>query len=451
MRASLDAARPRTWALAIGALALLVRFPLLFGRHAPPPGTDSDFFLGAADSITAGHGFPGRFWTPGYPVFIAALHPLPGRADDAVVVVQHLLGVGVVVLILLASWRWFGRATALIAASLAAVTPVLVLHEHTFLPDFLFGTVVFAGALVLAAALVRDALPVKLLVAAGVLFGIATWVKPAGQFLFAAAPLALVLARCDVRRVARGTAIVTVAMLVVISPWLARNAVRFGFPSMSDQSGATLFHRAFEVSRLPIPLDVRYGPLAAAVARPLRGQPDPGLPTVVARRLVGQLHIDDDDAWPIEQRIALTAIERHPGAYLDDTPGLFASWVGYLDDSSGSHALAAQLDRTHPPFPVAVTRGLFGAGHRALDLWWLLSLHGLVGLLVLVMGSRRSRAAGGALVAVWLAVTLGTVMGHGGQWRYAIQVAPLSWMLGSAGIAAVAGSVWSRARRAQAA
>lgn len=446
-RHRIDAAGARTWALAIGAVALVVRLPFLFGFHAPPPGTDSDFFLGAANSIAAFHGFPGRFWTPGYPIFIAVLHPLPGRADDAVVVVQHLMGVAIVALILLASWRWFGRAPALMASSLAAITPVLVVHEHTYLPDFLFGTVVFAGALLLAEAVVRDAQSMRLLVAAGAVFGVATWVKPAGQFLFAAAPLALVLATRDLRRIARATAVVTLAMLLVMAPWLVRNTIHYGFPSMSDQSGATLFHRAFEVSRLPIPRDVKFGRFAVDVQRPLLGPKHPGFSGVFARRLTRDRGVDSDDAWAIERRLALTAIERHPGAYLDDAPRLVAAWLHHVDQTPGSESLVAELDRTDPPFPRWITTGLFDVGRRALDVWWVLSLGGLAGLLVLVVGNRGGRAAGGALVAVWLSITLGTVMGHGGLWRYAIQVAPLSWMLGSAGLASAVGKVWRNARR----
>ena len=40
-----------------------------------------------------------------------------------------------------------------------------------------------------------------------------------------------------------------------------------------------------------------------------------------------------------------------------------------------------------------------------------------------------------ALIGVWLAVAVGTAMGRGALTRYAIELAPITWILGSAGVA----------------
>jgi hypothetical protein len=53
------------------------------------------------------------------------------------------------------------------------------------------------------------------------------------------------------------------------------------------------------------------------------------------------------------------------------------------------------------------------------------------------VGEERSRRAAGALLSVWLVLTLGTVLTHGELWRYSMQLAPIVWMLGSAGAVAL--------------
>ena len=68
----------------------------------------------------------------------------------------------------------------------------MILHERLLLP---VGMLVFAGALLLAEACARDGDTVRLLVATGLVFGLATWVKPAGQFLFFAAPFTVAVRR----------------------------------------------------------------------------------------------------------------------------------------------------------------------------------------------------------------------------------------------------------------
>jgi hypothetical protein len=79
--------------------------------------------------------------------------------------------------------------------------------------------------------------------------------------------------------------------------------------------------------------------------------------------------------------------------------------------------------------------------------WWILCLSGLALVLVLFTGDRRHRAAAAALISVWLAMALGTVLTHGGLWRYSMQLAPLTLILVSAGGAIVVTSVRDFLRR----
>ena len=252
-------------ALILGTAALLVRLPVIGGPDDPTG--DTFVYLSFADDLWEGRGFDRaeQFYTPGYPALMAAVRPLPGSTEVTLAVLQHLLGAAVVAVIVLATWRWFGRVAAWSAGLLAAFTPLLVISEHFVLPDFVFGVLVLAGALLLAEACTRAPPPLALLALSGVTFGLAAWIKPAGQFLLVAPPLALLFATRSVRPALRGSAVVLLAMVLTVSPWLYRNLAEYDSPLMSNQGGLTLFNRAFEVDRLPFPEDSEYAGLARRV------------------------------------------------------------------------------------------------------------------------------------------------------------------------------------------
>jgi 4-amino-4-deoxy-L-arabinose transferase-like glycosyltransferase len=447
LRGRVASAGAWSWALALAGLALLVRFPFFFGRHTTPPDSDDGFYITLAHRIVHGHGFGDHhFWTPGYPAFEAALDPLPGRVEDAVTVAQHLMGIGMVAAIVLVAWRYFGRAAAITAGVLAALTPVLVVHEHTLLPDFLFGVLLFGGAVALVEATRTEHRRLWLLVLAGVLFGVATWVKPAGEFLFLAAPPALLFASRSVRRTLVGSAVVALAMLVTISPWVVRNTVKFDVVGMSDQGGRVLYSRVFDVQRLPIPTDSDHGRFAADVERRSRA-PFPALrEQEVHAGLIRRFGLNDDTAGSVQQSLALTAIRRHPAAYLAESWRLLKASHRRIQDFDRSEELRAELGRTDPPYPPSITKALWRVARTVTGLWWLLSLNTLAGLLLLVTGPSARRTAAACLWSVWLVVSLGTVMSQGGLWRYSVQLAPITWIIGSAGAWLVVSAIVARVR-----
>ncbi|MEA2349991.1 MAG: hypothetical protein QOG86_932, partial [Thermoleophilaceae bacterium] len=161
----------RRFALLYALLALALRLPFLFGHHEATPGGDSAGYLRMAAGIVAGRGFrDDGYRTPGYPLVLAALDPLPGRTEDAVVAIQHVLGAVLVAAIVMVAWRFFGRAPAVIAGAMAAVTPALVYVEHAILTDFAFAVALLAGAAALAHAVERPG-RLRPLILTGVLFG----------------------------------------------------------------------------------------------------------------------------------------------------------------------------------------------------------------------------------------------------------------------------------------
>jgi hypothetical protein len=48
---------------------------------------------------------------------------------------------------------------------------------------------------------------------------------------------------------------------------------------------------------------------------------------------------------------------------------------------------------------------------------------------------------------VGLSILVGTALAYGNDWRYSVQVAPIAWLLGSAGLVLIVGAVADRLRR----
>jgi 4-amino-4-deoxy-L-arabinose transferase-like glycosyltransferase len=447
---ALSAASLRTWVVAVGALALAVRLPLVATSAGASYSGDTAEYVRFADQLLDGR-FPTTYRMPGYPLFIAALGLLPGSRVAAIVTAQHVIGVALVCLILVAGWRFFGRVTGIVAGLLAALTPVMLGLEHTMEPDFLFGAIVFAGACAMAEALRRPEPSVRWLAAAGAAFAAAAYIKPVGQVLPAAALLALAFSTRSVRATLRGTCVVAGVTALLLIPWVARNEVAYGLPTLSDQGGQTLFKRMFDVDHAPIPTSTADGRLIARIAaekqlrEPRAELNDYAVGALRARGLSGH------EAVALEGRVARTAIAAQPLGYLADTgPHV---WRALTDLNSFSYAdlsgdeNSSSLRPAHRNRLVAVAIDLWFWPVRVLAwAWWILSLGALSALLVLAVAQRGVRAAAGALVAVWLVIALATAVSHGGHRRYSAQLAPEVWLVGTAGAAIVVRGLASRLR-----
>ena len=103
----------------------------------------------------------------------------------------------------------------------------------------------------------------------------------------------------------------------------------------------------------------------------------------------------------------------------------------------------------HLPNPPEYTKSIWDFAGTLGGVWWILSLHMFAGLLVLVAPERRARVIGTAMVAVWLAVALGTALGRGALTRYALELAPLSLVLGSYGAVLVTATLGRALRGAR--
>ena len=414
------------WAAGVGALALATRMPLMLQRHEIVPGGDSTEYALLARTFFD-QGSVSFVRPPGYPLFLALADALPGRLEDVAVIAQLLLGASLSAALVLFAWPLFGRLAAVLAGLLLALTAPFLSVESLLLADALFGLLVTVAAGLVAAAALAEQRRMRWLVGAGVAIACAVYVKPVGHALVLAPLLPLALATRSWRATLLGTGTVVVVVALLTVPWMARNDARYGSFTMSAQSGITLFNRVFERDRLALPTDLAVGRLAE---RFRREHPDRRLSTgVLAELLLGGDTLVEAEAKLRE--VALVAARRDPGAF---AAGTLRSTRESFDDvaaGEGEDAIAAFV--THGPLPRA-TRLALRTAEPLLTVWRLFAAFGLAGLLWLASRSRRTRVAAGAAIGAWCAVAVATAALHGGQFRYAASLAPLTFLLGSAGV-----------------
>src|SRR4051812_42936303 len=134
--------------VAIGLLALVVR--LAFTFRAPPFVTnDSLSYLLPGFDLIHGNGFaPILKRPPLYPLFVGGALGAFGEDLRVVMLVQHLLGVGTVLLTFGIGRLLFGTGVGLLAALLTALSGPVIVTEHYLMSEALFTLFLLAGLLV---------------------------------------------------------------------------------------------------------------------------------------------------------------------------------------------------------------------------------------------------------------------------------------------------------------
>ena len=254
--------------------------------------------------------------TPGYPMFVWLCGLLPGSTLDGVVIVQHLIGIALAVGLTAFGWRAFSPAAGIMAGVIAAISTPLLVAADQVLADFLFGALVATGAMVLAVCVRRpDSERVRLLVVVGALFAVATYVKPVGQGLILAAPIVVGLTSRDLRRTIRATAVVGLTMVLLLGPWMIRNAIVNDDFGLSNQLGVTLFNRAFEVEHLEVPAGDPQSELVRRLVATAERDPELRPNSYVLNELAASYGFSGVEALAIERRLAEKAIRHHVFTY----------------------------------------------------------------------------------------------------------------------------------------
>jgi len=218
--------RWRPW-LPILALGLVWAAKLLIVRQLhehpllqPESGLDTSAYVDLANAVR--HGNPGLgpglyYLSPFYIYFLAVSLTLL-QSFTAVRVLQVTLGTASVAFVFLMTQAWFGRRAAWYAGALAAVTGLLTFYETILLQAAVDPFLTSAALLALTFALTRD--DRRWLLAAGVLFGLATLNRP--NMALAALGIGTVL--LAQRRVLPAFVLVA-GLLLGVSPVAIRNVV----------------------------------------------------------------------------------------------------------------------------------------------------------------------------------------------------------------------------------
>ncbi len=194
----------------------------------PEPVSDYQVYVRLAENLLNERFFgidgPSALWLPGFPTFLAVLM-LISRSVTWLSFMMVALSTAVSFLVYLLALRLTSReAVALTAAGVSAVSPTFVLYSPVLGTEHLF-VLLFLGSLLITLSLRPDRLLAS--GAAGVITGLAILTR--GEMVFYLPVLAAILwfglgIRDRVAR-ARLSAVFAVAMLLVVSPWIVRNAV----------------------------------------------------------------------------------------------------------------------------------------------------------------------------------------------------------------------------------
>jgi 4-amino-4-deoxy-L-arabinose transferase-like glycosyltransferase len=308
--------------LVIAGLALRVGYALEQPSEPPP---DADAYARIAENLYRHGSFdarpegverevqPSSAYSPGLPLFVAAVYLLSGGEHlTLALVLLALVGAAAIPMAYLLGRRFGGVAAGLVAAAVLAFYPALLDYQGMLLTEPLAATLLSASLVAFLWAgdsPLRPGVPWRWL-GSGALFGLLALVRP--EYL----PIALVLPllwlgrealRGGARAAAAPVAISLLATVLVLAPWAVRNAVVLDrFVPISTGGGKALFIGTY--------LDADGD---AVKLRELLLDRRPAL----KRRLAAQGPIDDPDRLVLERVLDRVAAEAHPGLDTDEALG----------------------------------------------------------------------------------------------------------------------------------
>jgi 4-amino-4-deoxy-L-arabinose transferase-like glycosyltransferase len=239
--------------LLISVLALIARASVLVANLPDPEqavlGSDTDQYLQVATTlfsdgrygITTSSGFsPEIIRTPGYPVFLALFMPFWGiRPLAAVMVTQVVLGALTTTGLMILANRLFDTRIGLIAGLIYALAPMSIVVTGFAYTETLFTALLVGGCLLLIEGQDRDKWLLSLL--SGLAFGLATLTRSVGLFI---SPLLVVipLLRGTLKQTWRHALIMTIAFMLPVGGWMARNNFYYDRYNLTVISDLNLYY-----------------------------------------------------------------------------------------------------------------------------------------------------------------------------------------------------------------
>jgi 4-amino-4-deoxy-L-arabinose transferase-like glycosyltransferase len=343
--------------LVVGAAARLA-----FAFRAPPlfVGGDSQTYLIPGYELAHGLGFaPILKRPPLYPLFVAFSIVLMGEDPHGLVFLQHLLGLGMVVLT-----YWLGRAAfsggsvaggfgtgrlvGVVAGLLVAVNGTLIVYERYVMSETLFTFLLTAAALALVMGARQAAW--RLYALGGLLLALASLNRAAAQLLLPAVILVVLLWHRPVKLAARLSGAMLAGFLVLALPWMAVTWTQAGSLGASGL-GEALFWRG---SREPPNLISREIGRPSDVTDPVRTQArrvaynrvfEDQLPSDIAVLLQQRFGYSEAEADGVLRDVAIELFARQPGLYVQTSLGLFGELLVGTEQTLGGQGKSGGVIR----------------------------------------------------------------------------------------------------------
>ena len=241
-----DSASPRraisVWWLAAAALALRLAWVLLANPNPSLAGGDGPFYLHLANQIARGNGMqfngmPMAVVGPVYPAYIAGLQLLVGEPliQETARVGQALLSAVLALVLYAIGCRLHSTAAGLWAAGLFALDLRFIVEAGSISTETLFSLMLMLT--VLAYLQARAHAKPAWWMLAGVLAGLTALTRAVAQLL-PFVMLAHVWLQRRPRVAGRHQLLLLAGFAVAVAPWVARNWVVFGSPSIGEGGAA---------------------------------------------------------------------------------------------------------------------------------------------------------------------------------------------------------------------
>jgi len=222
---------PRRRVVAVFLTALVLRLGFLAFWNGTPFAPDTVTYLSVADNVAAGRGFmtsgtePESNRAPLYPLLLAGVRRAFGESPTPVLAVQCLLDALTAVWVLLLAAELAGPRAGLAAGLLYAAQPIFIGYTHWLLSESFFFDLWFLSLALTARA--WKARSASGFAGAGAALGLAVLCRPAHMFYPALIVLALALSPFPRKRAAACAAAFCAGFVLLLSPWTARNWLRF--------------------------------------------------------------------------------------------------------------------------------------------------------------------------------------------------------------------------------
>ncbi|MCA0389382.1 MAG: glycosyltransferase family 39 protein [Bacteroidetes bacterium] len=225
-------------------LALSLRLGAFFSFQPWDPVTQNEVVLrfdaaqyhSLAVSLTEGDYRGNAFWAPGFPFFASLVYQIFGPKPWAVLLLNCFIGLISVFLLERMGTKFLGRRVGLLAALLMAIEPHQIMYSQMFYTENLFIPILLASAFSLL--LYVEKVKISDLILSAFFLALCVYIRPAANYIVVVwAGFLLFHFGKKWKEGVRAAAVLLGVLLLVLSPWLIRNYMLYGYFGHTTNGG----------------------------------------------------------------------------------------------------------------------------------------------------------------------------------------------------------------------